>query len=298
MFDGRLQEGHTLGKLQVVPWSASPHPFLKWAGGKGQLLKRLGKYFPDSFSTYYEPFLGGGAVFFHLVQMRPKFTAVLSDVNEELITTYRVIKDNVEGLIEELEKHKIQYKQEPEKYYYQVRREEPADDVRKAARLIFLNKTCYNGLYRVNKKGKFNVPFGRYKNPKICDKENLRRVNQVLNWVNATILTADYREATADAKKGDFIYFDPPYQPISATANFTSYTHSGFSFEDQKALGQLFLKLNKRGCKILLSNSDTEKVWEIYQGFSIEKVPALRAINCKGNQRKGHTELIIHNRLD
>jgi DNA adenine methylase len=291
------REEPMIEKLPAIPWSKSPHPFVKWAGGKGQLLRRLEKYFPAQFSTYYEPFLGGGAVFFHLIEIRPRFTAVLSDINEELITTYRVIKDHVEDLIKELENHKLNYKRAPEKYYYEVRRQEPLDDIKKAARLIFLNKTCYNGLYRVNKKGKFNVPFGKYENPRICDKENLRRVSQVLNWVNANILKADYQEAVKDAKEGDFIYFDPPYQPVSATANFTGYTHAGFSIEDQKTLGKLFRELDERGCKILLSNSDTIEVWEIYQRFNIEKVQVLRAINCKGNQRRGHTELIIYSKL-
>jgi DNA adenine methylase len=282
--------------LHSVVWSTPPRPFVKWAGGKSQLLHSLEQYFPKDFGTYYEPFLGGGAVFFYLVDKRPRFNAVLSDINEELMTTYNVIKERVEDLIVQLDSHTMKYKKSPKDYYYEVRTQEPFDDVEKAARLIFLNKTCYNGLYRVNKNGKFNVPFGQYKNPKICDRQNLRAVNQVLRCSNAKILPADYQEATKDAKKGDFIYFDPPYQPVSVTANFTSYTHSGFSIEDQERLGKWFRELDKRECQIVLSNSDAKEVLEIYEGFEIHRVQALRAISCKGDQRKGHTELIICNR--
>jgi DNA adenine methylase len=280
---------------QAVPWSRSPRPFVKWAGGKGQLLKRLEKYFPENFGTYYEPFLGGGAVFFHLVQRRKghRFNAVLSDINDELITTYGVIKNQVDDLINQLRSHILKYRANPKNYYYTIRASEPSVDVERAARLIFLNKTCYNGLYRVNSKGKFNVPFGKYKNPKILDEENLRSVSSVLCWSNAKLLATDFQKATKDAKNGDFIYFDPPYQPISSTANFTSYTETGFSGDEQERLAKLFRALHKRGCKVLLSNSDTPEIHTLYEGFNIEVVSALRAISCKGNQRKGHTELII-----
>ena len=282
--------------LPKVPWSRSPRPFVKWAGGKSQLLKNLEKHFPETFGTYYEPFLGGGAVFFYLVHKRHRFNAVLSDINGELIKAYRIIKEQVEDLILQLENHREQYKINPKKYYYHVRNDyEPSDDVERTARLIFLNKTCYNGLYRVNKKGKFNVPFGQYKNPKICDKKNLLTVSKVLQWSNAKLLAADYQESTKDAEKGDFIYFDPPYQPVSSTANFTSYTQSGFSKEEQERLGRWFSELDQRRCQILLSNSDTQEVRDIYDGYDIQTVKALRAISCKGNSRTGHTELIIHN---
>jgi DNA adenine methylase len=282
--------------LSAVPWINSPKPFLKWAGGKTRLLNKLEAHFPKTFGTYYEPFLGGGAVFFYLVERHPRFNAVLSDINEELITAYRVVKEDVEELIKHLKEHKKKYKSDPKKYYYFVRDTfEPSNDVEQTARLIFLNKTCFNGLYRVNKKGKFNVPLGRYKNPKICDKENLLAVNKVLQWSNAKLLVGDFQETTNDAKKGDFVYFDPPYKPVSSTANFTSYTSSGFSIKEQERLGSWFKKLDERGCKIVLSNSDTEKIWNIYDGFEIERIPTLRAINCKGNSRAGHTELIIHN---
>lgn len=284
-----------LKPVQVHPWKKALKPFVKWAGGKGQLLERLERYFPKDFGTYYEPFLGGGAVFFHLVNKRPKFDAVLSDTNAELITTYKVIKEQVEDLIKLLRSHRSKYRINPKDYYYSVRATEPQLNVEKAARLIFLNKTCFNGLYRVNSKGKFNVPCGWFLNPRIFEPENLRLVSTVLNWSNAKLLIADFREATKDAKEGDFVYFDPPYLPKSPTASFTSYTAGGFSISDQKTLEKWSAELSKRGCKILLSNSDTPEIHEIYKDYKIELVQVLRAINCKGDQRKGHTELIIRN---
>jgi DNA adenine methylase len=282
--------------LPKIPWSRSPRPFVKWAGGKGQLLKALEHHFPHDFRTYYEPFLGGGAVFFHLVEKRHRFSAVLSDINEELITAYRVVKEHVEELVQELSNHKVRYDMAPKEYYYHVRDAlKVTTDVQKAARLIFLNKTCYNGLYRVNKEGKFNVPFGRYKNPKICDKSNLRTVSKVLNWSEARLLATDFQEATRDAGEHDFIYFDPPYQPVSDTAKFTSYTHSGFPEEEQQRLCRWFSQLDKRGCQIVLSNSNTAVIENLYEGYTMQEVEAMRAISCKGSKRTGHTELIITN---
>lgn len=225
----------------------------------------------------------------------PPFKAVLSDINGELINAYKVVKDNVEHLIEMLKTHKASYDEHPEEYYYKVRSQEPEDCTERAARLIFLNKTCYNGLYRVNRKGKFNVPFGRYKNPKIPDGDNLRNASRVLEVSNAKLLATDYQEATRNASSGTFIYFDPPYQPVSPTASFTNYTSAGFSLEEQKRLGNWFRELDERGCQVLLSNSDTKEARDIYEGYQIETVAAIRAINCKGEKRKGHTELIIRN---
>ena len=288
-------EDKMMKRLLTVPWTRSPRPFVKWAGGKGQLLQQLEQCLPSSFSTYHEPFLGGGAFFFHLVEHRPRFSAILSDINSELINAYDIVKNRLEELIEELLRHEAEYGLAPKQYYYQVRAEQPSDDVGKAARLIFLNRTCYNGLYRVNRMGKFNVPFGRYKNPTICDKENLLAVSQVLLWSKAKLLAADYKEATKGAEKGDLVYFDPPYQPVSATANFTSYTNSGFSFDDQIQLGDWFRELDKRGCRVLLSNSSKEEVRRIYCGYSVHEVKVLRAISCKTDRRKGHTEFIVGN---
>ena len=288
-------KGGTLKNIHLVPWSRPPRPFVKWAGGKGQLLQQLEQYFPESFQSYYEPFLGGGAVFFYVVQKRSRLSAILSDINGELITAYRVVKNNVEELVCQLKKHKEDYRENPKEYYYVVREQEPSDEVGKAARLIFLNRTCYNGLYRVNKRGKFNVPFGKYKNPTVCDEENLITVSKVLRWSNAKLVATDYKKATIEAGEGDFVYFDPPYQPISLTANFTSYTHEGFSTEDQERLGDWFRELDKRGCWLLLSNSNTKEIRKIYNKYRIHEVKALRAISCIGDRRKGHTELIISN---
>jgi len=289
------KENKTLEKLPTSPRTSSLRPFVKWAGGKGHLLQKLEQHFPRNFSTYYEPFLGGGAVFFRLVEKRPRFNAVLSDSNAELMNAYNVVKNNVAELVKQLRLHATRYKLSPKEYYYRARDEEPLDDVGRATHLIFLNRTCYNGLYRVNKKNKFNVPFGRYRNPTICDEENLLAVNEVLRRSNAKLLAADYRKATKSAGKGDFIYFDPPYQPESTTANFTSYTNSGFSFDDQMQLGEWFKELDGKGCQLLLSNSNTKEVREIYRKYNIREVETLRAINCKANSRKGHTELIISN---
>jgi DNA adenine methylase len=244
---------------------------------------------------YFEPFLGGGALFFHLVEGRHQFSAALSDVNEELINTYRVVRNRVEDLIMELQTHKTRYRETPEEYYYETRAKEFQDDVRKAARLIFLNKTCYNGLYRVNRDGEFNVPFGTHKNPRICDRNNLRAASQALRLSKAELVAADYLEATKEADKGDFVYFDPPYQPSSSTAYFTSYTESGFSLEEQERLRDWFEELDNRGCQIVLSNSDTKEIADLYKQHYIQKAQAPRTIGCRGERRKGYKELIIRN---
>ena len=283
-------------QLSIASSAQSLHPFVKWAGGKSQLLEKLSLHSPKSFQTYFEPFLGGGALFFQLVKLRPAFKAVLSDTNEELITAYQTIKNHVEELINLLLKHKERYTLSPEKYFYEVRdHQRPHDELEKTARLIFLNKTCYNGLFRVNRKGKFNVPFGSYKSPKICDEENLRAVSNVLRLTAAELLTADYADAAKNAGENDFVYFDPPYHPTSPTSNFTSYTDFGFDFKDQQRLASFFKELNLRKCKVLLSNSAVPEIESLYREFNIERVKALRSINCTGNLRKGHTELLISN---
>jgi len=195
MSDQKVQnKDKILERLPTVSWARSPRPFVKWAGGKGQLLQQLEQHFPRSFSTFYEPFLGGGAVFFRLVESRPRFNAVLSDVNAGLINAYDVVKKRAQELIKKLVLHEAKYKLAPKKYYYQVRDEEPSDNVGRAARLIFLNRTCYNGLYRVNKAGKFNVPFGRYKNPTICDHENLLTVSQCCSGQTRSFLRLTTRK--------------------------------------------------------------------------------------------------------
>ena len=276
--------------------NAKPKPFVKWVGGKRQLLRQfreLGLYPPEDFNpitnTYYEPFVGGGAVFFDLL---PK-NAELSDLNNELVTTYNVIKNNVDELIQSLQKHIYD-----KEYYLKVRAKKIEDlsDVEIASRFIFLNRTGFNGLYRVNKSGQFNVPFGRYNNPVICDEDNLRRVSDALQDV--TITHQDYKDVLKTAKSGDFIYLDPPYYPINATSSFTSYTAEGFLEKEQTELRDTFVKLHKRGCFVMLSNSDTPFINELYSGIdgiTINKITAGRAINSKGSGRGKITEVLVTN---
>ena len=276
--------------------NAKPKPFVKWVGGKRQLLRQfreLGLYPPEDFNpitnTYYEPFVGGGAVFFDLL---PK-NAELSDLNNELVTTYNVIKNNVDELIQSLQKHIYD-----KEYYLEVRAKKVEDlsDVEVASRFIFLNRTGFNGLYRVNKSGQFNVPFGRYNNPVICDEDNLRRVSDALQDV--TITHQDYKNVLKTAKSGDFIYLDPPYYPINATSSFTSYTAEGFLEKEQTELRDTFVKLHEKGCFVMLSNSDTPFINELYSGLdgiTINKITAGRSINSKGSGRGKITEVLVTN---
>src|SRR5215471_490477 len=215
------------------------HPFVKWAGGKGQLLSELDKLIPSQFNRYFEPFLGGGAMFYHLVSRGIRFNACLSDTNTELITAYRAIKDNVKEVVRVLKTYETEYKKYPpyskeqKQYYNQLRNArnniKSRSNVEIAALLIALNKTCFNGLYRVNRRGEFNVPPGKYKNPLICDSSNLENVSNAL--AAATILAEDYRIVTQSAQKGDFIYLDPPYQPLNNTSYFAAYSPDGFGRE-------------------------------------------------------------------
>lgn len=273
-----------------------PKPFVKWVGGKRQLLKQfrlLNLYPPANFdpklNKYFEPFVGGGAVFFDLLPEK----AELSDLNEELVITYNVIKNDIDGLIKSLKKHKYE-----KEYYLKVRAKNPKEllNVEVASRFIYLNRTGFNGMYRVNSKGGFNVPFGRYNNPIICDEKNLRRVSKSLQKVS--INHQDYKEVLKNAKKGDFIYFDPPYYPISKTASFTSYTAESFLEKEQTELRNTFAELHKRGCFVMLSNSDTPFINKIYSEIpsaKITKVEAGRAINSKGSKRGKITEVLVTN---
>lgn len=284
----RLENSKGVSKNFLSEVFIKPKPFVKWAGGKKQIIHELIQRIPDRFNTYYEPFIGGGALFFELMPEK----AVIGDKNYELINAYFIIKDKVEELIEELKNHK-----NCKTYYYKIRSLNPEklDLVKRASRFIYLNKTCYNGLWRVNSKGQFNVPFGRYKNPKICDEENLRAINSYLNRINIKIIHGDYKETLKNAGKGDFIYLDPPYAPVSKTANFTKYLKEDFTFEDQKKLAEIFKELDRKGCYIMLSNSDIDFIKDLYKGYLIEKIEASRFINCIAEKRKNHTELIIRN---
>lgn len=267
-------------------------PFLKWAGGKRQLLPELRKYIPSRYNTYYEPFVGGGALFFDLQRKR----AVINDTNAELLNCYIVIRDAVEELIAALEQHRNE-----EAYYYALRDWDRAHDfaarpaVERAARVIFLNKTCYNGLFRVNSQGQFNVPFGRYKAPTIVDTAVLRAVSKYLNNNVITMLNVDFAEAVRGAKRGDFIYFDPPYDPVSDTASFTSYDVNGFSRAEQIRLKGVVDELTQRGCKVLLSNAYTSFIADLYKNYTCIKVGASRAINSHAQGRGKVDEILVMN---
>jgi DNA adenine methylase len=262
---------------------ANASPFLKWAGGKTQLLPALLNYVPGRFNTYVEPFVGGGALFFALQPAR----AVLADSNPELINCYTIVRDRVEDLITALSTYSYS-----EEFYYLLRAEIPQDAVLRAARLIYLNRTCYNGLYRVNKQGQFNVPFGRYKNPVICDTERLRAASYVLR--NAELRCSDYQE-TLDlyAKPGDLVYLDPPYHPISKFSDFKRYTTEFFYTEDQRLLAHSVKKLARQDCTVLASNSYCDFILDIYHGCEIIEVTARRNINKDPNKRGEVKEVLI-----
>ena len=269
-----------------------PRPFLKWAGGKTQLVEELKARLPDEFNNYHEPFLGGGALFFKLFRENRIRQAYLSDLNSELIDTYLAIRDHVDEVIDELSR----YPHETD-FYYDLRLKDPdsMDLPLKAARMIYLNKTGFNGLYRVNSKGKFNVPFGRYKNPKYYDKKNLLAVSEALQGVK--IGCKPFETVLDNAKSGDFVYFDPPYAPLTSTAYFTSYQANGFSSNDQKRLSDVSRELGIRGVFVLVSNSNAEIIFQLYSpnNFITHEVMATRAINSNGDKRGKLIELIITN---
>ena len=271
-------------------------PFLKWAGGKRQLLTEIKKYLPKMTSsmTYYEPFLGGGAVLFHIQPSK----AIVNDINSEVINVYRVIKEDVDGLVENLKTHKNEAE-----YYYHIRElDRKADfdtlpELEKASRIIYLNKTCYNGLFRVNSQGQFNVPFGRYKNPQIVNEVTLRAISNYLNQNDVTILNTDFENVVNNIGKNDFVYLDPPYDPVSDSASFTGYTLYGFDREEQKRLKSLCDKLHSKGCKFLLSNSATPFIKDLYAEADYETiiVKASRNINSRASGRGKIDEVLVRN---
>jgi DNA adenine methylase len=268
-------------------------PFVKWVGGKRQLLNEIEKHIPEQFSRYYEPFVGGGAVLFHV---QPK-NAVINDSNEELVNLYNIIKESPEELIEDLKKYKNE-----EKYFYEVRgidREKEKylelSNIQRASRIIFLNKTCYNGLFRVNSSGEFNSPFGRYKNPNIVNDVTIKAVGNYLSKNDIQILNTDYEKSLSKIRKGAFVYFDPPYDPISDSSSFTGYTKNGFDRTEQERLKKVCDKLNDKGVKFLLSNSSTEFIRDLYKDYNIFSIKAKRAINSKGNGRGETTEVLVKN---
>lgn len=277
--------------------SSAPKPFVKWAGGKRQLLPVIAKHVPQKFERYFEPFLGGGALFFNLVYKGRDSKWLLSDLNSDLVLSYVTIRDRVKELISALELHSTSYFKNQSSYYYKIRESEPKGQIEKVSRLLFLNKTCFNGLYRVNSKGKFNVPLGKYVNPNIVSKENLITVSEILRSKDISIKCQDFEAALKNATDGDFVYLDPPYQPVSETSNFTSYTNGSFDYSDQERLCAKFKALDKKGVKVLLSNSKSEEIMNLFEEFSdnIIEINANRFINSVSQRRTGHTELLIKN---
>ena len=330
--ENRIADVAMLGNMWIIPIDAQKpedarsrryidneekvvKPFLKWAGGKGQLLKEIEFYYPfdsGSITKYAEPFVGGGAVLFDILSKYDLKEVYISDINAELINSYRIIRDDIDALIKMLytmQSEFIPLDTVSRKSYYNEKRERFNDlkvngnddiNIEKAALMIFLNKTCFNGLFRVNKKGLFNVPMGAYKNPMICDEKNLRAVSEKLQ--NVTIVCGDYRESADFIDENAFVYFDPPYRPITDTASFTAYTENLFNDEEQIELARFVDDMHKKGAKIVISNSDpknsnTEDDFfdDIYSAHKIKRVEATRMINCNSEARGKIKELLISN---
>ncbi len=330
--ENRIDNAEMVGNMWLIPEDAekptdarsvkcsafdgkSVKPFLKWAGGKGQLLREIEKYYPfdtGKITKYAEPFVGGGAVLFDILSKYDLQEVYISDINRELINAYRVVRDNIELLIERLsdmENDFLPLSTANRKLYYMKKRErfnelkidgDDSSEVEKAALMIFLNRTCFNGLYRVNRKGLFNVPIGAYKNPMICDEKNLRAVSEKLK--NVTIVCGDYRESAEFIDQNTFVYFDPPYRPITDTASFTAYTENLFNDEEQIELAKFVDDMHKKGAKVVISNSDpknsnTEDDFfdNIYSAHKIKRVEATRMINCNSEARGKIKELLISN---
>lgn len=290
-------------------------PFVKWAGGKSSLIPQITKYFPfelknGQIEKYVEPFVGGGAVLIDILQKYDVKQAYAFDINKDLINCYNVIKYKVEDLIQKLDKKEKEFlaldKDERQKYFYNIRTEynsyllDNEIDVKRASEFIFLNRTCFNGLYRVNKNGKFNVPCGKYKNPTICDSNNLRNLSKLLK--NVVFAYGDYKDSEKLVDENTFVYFDPPYRPLSVTSGFTSYTKEDFNDENQKELAEYYNKLNLKNAKLMLSNSNPKNTNEndnffekIYKGFNINEVSAKRMINANAKGRGEISELLITN---
>lgn len=328
----RIAEATMVGNMWIIPTTAEKpvdarsvrysknsekkvKPFLKWAGGKGQLLSEIEKYYPfdnGKITKYAEPFVGGGAVLFDILSKYDLEAVYISDINAELINTYRVIRDNIDELIDLLKVMQIEFMRmgtDDRKTYYLAKRERFNDlkvngnaniNIEKAALMIFLNKTCFNGLFRVNRKGLFNVPMGSYKNPMICDEENLRAVSVKLR--NVTMVCGDYRESADFIDSNTFVYFDPPYRPLTDTASFTAYTENSFNDAEQIELARFVDQMHGKGAKIVISNSDPKNTNKkddffdnIYSDHKIKRVEATRMINSNAEARGKIKELLISN---
>ncbi|HTY56767.1 MAG TPA: DNA adenine methylase [Candidatus Binataceae bacterium] len=276
---------------------SEPAPFLKWAGGKTQLLPYLTSMLPKRFENYAEPFVGSAALFFWLKRNRDSFQARLFDRNDELVNCYVTVRDQIERLIPLLEELRDRH---GKRFYYKVRSQRPQSlsELERAARLIYLNKTCFNGLYRINSQGQFNVPIGSYKRPRIFDDGALRAASRAL--IGVTIMQADFAAIEHHCRAGDLVYFDPPYYPVSKTANFTAYALGSdgrpvFGLEEHRRLAATFRNLDRKNCYTMLSNSDSEAVRELYRGWRIRVAPARRAINSDGSARGAVNEIIVTN---
>ena len=269
-------------------------PILKWVGGKRQLLSEIIPLIDESCDNYVEPFIGGGAVLFRL---QPK-KAIINDYNTELINVYRTVRDDLDALVALLKEHE---KYNSSDYYYEVRALDRTPDFdkmsnsEKAARIIYLNKTCYNGLYRVNSLGQFNSPYGKYKNPNIVNEVVLRAISKYLNGNEISIRSGDYKDVLNDIEKNSFVYLDPPYMPISSSSSFTGYTEGGFGYDKQVELKEECDKLNSKGVHFLQSNSDCEEIRELYKAYRIKVVKANRAINSDAKKRGQINEVLIYN---
>lgn len=283
-------------------------PFFKWVGGKGKLLTDIRKFYPSSITKYCEPFVGGGAVLFDILANFHPDEILINDLNKDLINTYSQVKDNVEDLITLLSKMEKEYKEADaagrKNLYYQKRDEynswsDKNNDMERAALFIFLNKTCFNGLYRVNSKGNFNTPAGEYKNPLICDEAHLREISQLLQKV--TMQTGSYKKCKNFIDENTFVYFDPPYRPLNATSAFTAYSSDGFNDDDQKALAEFVKQISDKGAEFILSNSDPKNIDpndnffdDLYSDFSIKRIQASRSINSKGDKRGKVNEILVY----
>jgi DNA adenine methylase len=293
--DDFMGEFNTEPPIVVTPVACKP--FLKWAGGKAKLVPFLLDLFPAKVKRYYEPFIGGGAVFWAMSEAGRFEAAHINDWNDELVTTYRVVRDFPDDLVSFLKDRVLSYDQSPEATFNAWRNpdglmQKTLGPIERAGRFIFLNKTAFNGLYRLNQKGGYNVPWGKYKNPPICNESLLQACSRALNKL-VTIGQGDFVDACLDAAPGDLVYLDPPYVPVSETANFTSYTEKGFNLNDQYRCVALFRELAEKGVAVVLSNADTPEVRRMFEGFEMHSVPMRRNINSKGDKRGPVSEIVV-----
>lgn len=271
-----------------------PRPFVKWAGGKRFLLPSLVPLVPRRMGAYHEPFLGGGALLFALLSSRPGLRCSGSDANADLVCAYEAVRDSADELVSALRAHEARYLAGPRDYYYAVRDSAPRGTVQRAARLLFLNRTCYNGLYRVNSRGRFNVPHGRYERPNIVNEKKVRAAGAALRASGADISRAGFEGVLGRAKRGDFVYFDPPYLPASSTS-FTAYTDGKFGYADLRRLAGVCSELDGAGVRVMVSNTDASAVEGLFSGWTVRRVPSRRMVNSVASGRTGHADMLLTN---